>query len=265
MTEALRGCPIQAEDSEIGHVEQFYFDDESWTVRYLVVNTGGWLSGRKVLIWTNFLDGVIPLREIDMEIPRSIRARLTKEQVENSPRIEADRPVAAQQEVDYYAYHGAQPYWASTWEAAGVAASQGITGPVAPPYLGTDAGPNSTRPAPSEQRGDPHLRSSKEVEGYRIHTRDAEVGHVEDFVVDDEDWVLRYVIVHTRNWLPGKKVLVSPLWISGISWAESEVRVDLNGDEIKTAPEWHPHRGINREYEVMLHSHYGRTPYWVYG
>ncbi len=115
-----------------------------------------------------------------------------------------------------------------------------------------------------EERGDPHLRSTKEVAGYRIGAADGEVGHVEDFVVDDEEWAIRYLGVDTRNWLPGKKVLVSPRWVSEVSWTRREVYTDLESSEIKSAPEWDPDAPIDYEYEIRLHEHYGRPPYWLY-
>ncbi len=117
---------------------------------------------------------------------------------------------------------------------------------------------------PRQEEGDPHLRSTREVEGYGINATDARVGHVEGFVVDDEGWEIRYVVVDTRDWLPGKKVLVSPRWISAVSWSQKEVYVDLTHDEIKGAPEWDPNAPPDREYETGLHEHYGRPPYWVH-
>ncbi len=129
-------------------------------------------------------------------------------------------------------------------------------------------GPTAGRPEEgavmAEERGDPHLRSTKEVEGYYIRATDGEIGHVEDFVVDDEEWAIRYVVVDTRNWLPGRKVLVSPRWISHLSWPQKEVYVDLTRDETKSAPEWDPDAPLDRQYEMRLHEHYGRPPYWVY-
>jgi hypothetical protein len=111
--------------------------------------------------------------------------------------------------------------------------------------------------------GDPHLRSTKRVAGYGIHAKDGEIGHVEDFIIDDEEWAIRYVVVDTRNWLPGKKVLVSPRWVSRIAWSAKEILVDLTTEEITTAPGWDPNDSVDRDYEAELHAHYDRTPYWV--
>ncbi len=184
--------------------------------------------------------------------------------MKNSPGVEADRPVADQQEVAYYGYHRINPSWGIGWEAA--------PPPLVPTYSGACPG-GMHEPATGlaeegepifEERGDPHLRSTKEVTGYRIGSADGEVGHVEDFVVDDEEWVIRYLGVDTRNWLPGKKVLASPCWVSEVSWTWREVYTDLESLEIKSAPEWDPDAPIDYEYEIRLHEHYGRPPCWLY-
>ncbi len=111
---------------------------------------------------------------------------------------------------------------------------------------------------------DPRLRSTREVRGYRVRSLDGEIGHVEDFIIDAEGGAIRYVAVDTRNWLPGKKALVASPWVSGVSWADAEVSVDLRSTEVKEAPAWDPNTPIGREYETRLHSYYGRTPYWVF-
>lgn len=248
----IKDYAVHAVDGDVGGVEGFYFDDGSWSVRYLVVKAGGLLLNRQVLIAPGFVEGTDPETKI-------LRTNLTREQVKNSPGIEADRPVAAQQELDYYAHYGAAPYWGSGWEAAvpsGTPAS--YPGPPASAHSGEGENPSI------EKRGDPHLRSTQEVVGYRIEAADGEIGHVEDFIVDDEAWAIRYVAVDTRNWLPAKKVLVSPRWISRISWTEARMHVDPGRDEIKGAPAFDPLAPIDREYETRLHEHYGRTPYWVY-
>jgi len=97
---------------------------------------------------------------------------------------------------------------------------------------------------------------------YRIHALDGEIGHVEDFVFEDSSWAIRYLIIDTRNWWPGKKVLVSPEWIHNISWERSMVEVDLHRDTIKQAPEYDPYTPISREYETLLFDHYRREAYW---
>ncbi len=252
----LQGYSIYAADGSVGGVEAFFFDDETWRVRYFLAKAGGLLINREVLIAPEFVE------DMDGEL-QILYTNLTKEQVKNSPALEMNRPVADQQEIVYHDYYGADPYWRSGWQTADPTVAPAYGGP---PYLGM-LGP-FTEPTedevPREGRGDPHLRSTKEVAGYAIGATDGEVGHVEDFVVDDEQWAIRYVVVDTRNWLPGKKVLISPRWVSLTSWPDREVYLDLEKGEIKSAPEWDPDAPLERDYEIRLHEHYGRPPYWVY-
>ena len=170
---------------------------------------------------------------------------LTKEQVKNSPGIDADKPVSRQQQVDLHAYYGWPPYWSI---------------PIVPPPIPVSA-PLRETPVQQDQ-GDPHLRSTKEVTGYRIQATDGEIGHVEDFILEDQDWLIRYMVVDTKNWLPGRKVLISPRWIESVSWSEKKVHLALSRESVKNSPEYDQAAPVNREYEVRLYDYYGRPTYW---
>lgn len=244
----LRGYSIRATDGDAGSTKGLYFDDESWKVRYVVVRAGGLLANRPVLIVPEFVE------RTDRDA-RVLHVGLTEDQVKSAPGVASDRPVADQEEVAHFDDYGAYPYWGSGWEAAG--AGPVHTGPYVPDRTAAVG-------VAREEEGDPNLRSTREVENYGIGATDAGVGHVEDFLVDDEGWEIRYVVVDTRDWLPGKKVLISPRWTSAVSWSEKEVCVDLTREEIQDAPEWDPNAPLlDREYETRLHEHYGRPPYWV--
>jgi hypothetical protein len=91
---------------------------------------------------------------------------------------------------------------------------------------------------------------------------DGEIGHIEEFVVDDETWIIRYLVVDTKNWWPGKRVLIATDWIDRISWEESKVFLDLTRDKIREAPEYTNDTLITREYEEIVHRHYNRAGYW---
>jgi hypothetical protein len=211
----------------------------------MVADTRKWLPGRKVLI------SPIMLGEPDWSTLR-FQVDLTRHQIENSPPLETDAPVSRQYEIMYSQYFSTSAYWggASLW--------------------GSHPSPSLLRAeqdklATDFDFGDPeesHLRSIKEVTGYHIQASDGEIGHVEDFIVDEEVWSLRYIIVDTRNWLPGRKVLVSPQWATKVDWAEEKLRVDLATDRIKNSPEYDPTTPINRVYERKLYDFYGRPVYW---
>jgi hypothetical protein len=240
---AITGYILLAQDDEIGRCRDFLFDDESWIIRYMVADTGKWLPGRKVLI------SPIWLGEPDWST-RRFRVELTRRQIEDSPPLEQDAPVSRQYELIYSKYYGALPYWGGS-DVWGVY-----------PY------PSLLRVQPDELAGEfedleeNHLRSIKEVTGYHIQATDGEIGHVEDFVVDDETWSLRYVVVDTRNWLPGRKVLIRPQWAASVDWAEETLWVDLTTESIQNSPEWDTAAPIRREYERRLHGHYDRLGYW---
>ena len=214
----LKGTSIAATDGEIGSVQDLYFDDHSWTIRYLVVDTGTWLPGRQVLISPRSIMTVTD----EAKIPVS----LTKSQVENSPSTDVDKPVERQYEEEYSQYYGYPYYW---------------TGPYrwgATPYPGEGvlAIPEAAAAMPPRGGGDPSLRSTRNVTGYYIEATDGDIGHVDDFIVDTTAWAIRYMLIDTRNWWPGKKVLVSPEWINRVSWPDSRVYVDMSKQAIKSAP-----------------------------
>jgi hypothetical protein len=245
----LVGLKLEATDGGIGAVEDLLFDDRHWTVRWLVVDTGDWLPGRSVLLPPDKL--LRPARD-----GRAIRADLARAQVENSPALATDPPVSRQYEMQLYDYYGWAPYWAAGMTGPGLAA------PLVPPLYAAGAKPAPSSTAPPEPQGDPVLMSADEVTGYNVHARDGEIGHVEDFLVDDEAWAIRYLVVATRNWWPGKKVLVSPHWVSDIAWSEHTVRFDTTRDRIKSSPEYDPET-FDRVYEGRLHAHYDMPTYWL--
>ena len=236
----LRGYKLIARDGEIGKAEEFYFDDQSWAVRYLIADTGGWL-GRQVLISPYALDHA---RKNDQVIP----VDLSKKQIENSPSLDTHKPVSRQYEILYYSFYGWPAYWGGpyAWGASAYPQRRGQWS-------------EATR---HKQNDDPHLRSTKDVTSHTIQATDGEIGHVSDFVVDDRDWAIRYFIVDTRDWWPGKKVLISTQWIERISWEESKVFIDLTREAVKGSPEYTEKALITRDYEEELHRHYLRERYW---
>jgi hypothetical protein len=245
----LKGFKIRATDGDIGKVDDFYFDDDEWTVRYLVVDTGGWLAGRKVLLSPESLSDLDLLEQV-------FAVNLTRQQVQDSPEITTDRPVSRQQEESLRSYYGWPAYW------GGLGSQMGMTDvPLPPagqpvPVTGTE---NKDFETGDESR-DPHLRSYDTVTGYRIHADDGDVGKVSDFIVEDEKWTVLYMIVDTGNLFPGKKVLVAPSWIDRISWEEKRVDVDLNVETVKNSPKYDPNVPLTQDYEQGLYRHYNK-PY----
>lgn len=237
----ITALTLHAIDGQLGSVEDLYFDDQNWTVRYLIVKTGGWLSGRNVLI------APVAVAGID-DAGSSMRINLRKDQIEQSPPIEKAKPISREYEEAYYEHFRWAPYWQPGLTSLG--------SPIPYPELSPM---DPDEPMLSESPEKSHLRSSAEVTGYGIHALDGEIGHIEDLVVDDEDWIIRYAEVDTRNWLPGKKVLVQTGRIKGIDWHSRSVAMSLTRHAIESAPAYDPSMLITPEYEIELFKHYGKA------
>lgn len=242
---SLDGYAIRAKDGDIGKVSEFYFDDQTWTIRYLVVNTGNWLDSRPVLIPR----AVLGQPNWEGQV---FAVALTRDQVEHSPDADTDQPVSRQKEIDLHTYYSVPYYWMAE-------SGMGAFGMSDDSVFKTEADPED---AAKEEEGNPHLRSMHQVIGYGIRAQDGEIGHVEDFILDDETWSIRYIVVDTRNWLPGKKVLVVPQWIEKIEWAGAMVAVNLERKHIEAGPEFDPSAPVNRAYEERLYDYYGQPKYW---
>ena len=235
---SLRDYHIRATDGNIGRVNDFLFDGEAWVIRYVVVDTSEWLPGKKVLLIPDALG--VPSTEGEI-----LPVDLTRDQVENSPDVETDKPVSRQHEVDLFEYYGWSPYWG--------AGRDGLTPHVA----------RTQEKTAVATPGNPNLRSMREVAGYAIHATDGHIGHVDDFIVEDEGWVIRYIAVDTRNWLPGRKVIISPEWVSQLDWQSRSVSIEHSKDEVRHSPPYDPNQPVNRQYEVRLYDYYGRPKYWT--
>ncbi len=250
MINNLQGYTVQATDGDVGKVDTIYFDDETWAVRYLVVNVGNWLLTDQVLLSPLAVTRVNPDDE-------TISVSLTRKQVENSPDVDTQKPVGRQQEIALHNFYGWDPYWltAPTY-------SDGLTAVDTPHTLRRNQTQAEPDIATQVEEPKTNLRSSNEVEGYYIQASDGEIGHVEKFLVDTEFWLIRYLVIDTRNWLPGKKVVVSPDWIENIDWASSEVTIGMTRDQVKASPEYDKQGMIDRAYEQRLYDHYDEAVYW---
>lgn len=245
----LQGLVIQATDGDVGEIKDFYFDDETWAIRYFVVETGGWLDGRQVLISPFSID------HVDW-VAKRLQVDLTKKQVEKSPGVDTQQPVSRQYEAEYLGYYGYPYYWGgpNLWGAAFFPVGAEISTTASMEVVADQARKLST---------DTHLRSAKDSADYSIAASDGEFGHLAGFVFGDRAWAIRYIEVATRNWLPGKKVLMSPDWIEKVSWPDSAVYVGLTKEKIQSAPDYDESLSLNREYESRIYKHYGRPPYWL--
>lgn len=246
----LTGCAITAADGRFGHVKDAYFDDETWTIRYLVVDTESWLSGREVLISPYSVKQ--PLGTV-----RNIDVALTREQIAQSTPIDTHRPVTRRHEQELSRHYAFPQHWSATalW------AMEALPLPL------PNAVESKAEVAVREQGVPPEdvsLRSSAIVTGYDLQATDDSIGHVGDFVFDDESWVIRYLVVDTRNrWRGGKQVLLATQWIDDIDWADRTVFAKLTRAQVESSPAYESAAPITPEYEKRLHDAYDRTGYWA--
>ncbi len=247
----LRGYAIRATDDVIGEVDDLYFDDEDWAIRYLVVDTGKWLSGRKVLI------SPLAIGHPDW-VGQLLPVSLTKAQVENSPNIDTQKPVSRQDEVQYFGYY-AYPYY---WGGGGLWGMGAYPGSLTTENR-IEAAMKTRSTSATQTADDCHLRSCKAVLGHHIHARDGEIGHVEDYLVDEHTWAIRYLVVDTSNWWGGHQVLVAPQWIETVNWPDATVSVDVTRQAVRDAPPYDSASQLDRQQEQGIFEHHGRPDYWT--
>lgn len=234
------GYELLTRDGKVGTCKDFLFDDRWWTIRYMLADTGNWLPGRKVLVSPLFIE------RPDWHL-RKILMNLTKEQIENCPPLNEDMPVSKEYEMHFLDYYSSPFYWTGGY----------MWGSFPTPVISGKVQPPDKKPEPDTDEN--HLRSVSEVRGYGISAHDGDMGHAEDFIINDQNWALEYMVVDTRNWLPGgKKVLFSVKWIRNVTWVDSSIAVNMTRDTIENSPEFDPAQPINREFEIRLYDYYGR-------
>jgi hypothetical protein len=250
---AAIGCKLEAGEDVFGKVRDFLFDEDQWTIRWMVADTGTWLPGRKVLV------SPVSIGDPDWDNGR-LPVRMTREEIEASPGLDTDAPVSRQYEKKWFDTYGWPYYWSPGITMGGAGVWAGAMQPQAL-LIEQQRENQEIEPLPEEQ--DDVLRSAEEVRGYHIQAADGDCGHVEDFIMDDSSWTLRYLVVDTKNWLPGRNVLIAPDWITSIRWADRTVYCDLARDTIKESPAYHPGEEIDRAYEQKLYDYYKRPAYWT--
>jgi len=235
-TEELIGYRVRALDGELGKVKDFYFDDRQWGIRYLIVDTGGWIRGRKVLI--------SPV-EIDQPdwVEQVLPVQLTRQQIENSPDIDEKMPVERQKEIELAGYYGWPFYW-GTGELPTGAMS----------LVGAANAPDAPHPV----EGDPHLHSIREVTGYHLAGPDGQIGRVQDLIADTKEWNVHFLVADLRPKLPDRKVLISPRSVDRIDWENHAVRVSLTEEQLRNRPEYDPNAPVNWQVEIHHYDYYGR-------
>ncbi|NBC30830.1 MAG: PRC-barrel domain containing protein [Spirochaetes bacterium] len=247
----LAGFGLEAQDGPIGKAEHVFFDDDDWTIRYLVVQTGNWIRRKHVLVSPIFITTINWPEE-------TISVNLTQEQIRHSPDVNMKEPISRRQEREFHKHYQAPAYWAG----------YGLWGTGMHPEDVMAIKPPRKSPAEDsaegkgDESGEVHLRSSAKVSGYSILAHRGEIGKVSDFIFDDRTWAIRYLVVNTGRFLGGKQVLIAPRWTKEISWKRQQMYVDMENSKIEDAPEYNPDEPVTPEYEQKLFEHYGRRSPW---
>lgn len=225
----LLGLKVAATDGPIGSIYDIYFEDESWSVRYVVVDTGGWLSGRRVLLSPHVFGE--PDRE-ESGVPKSMPASLTQEQIRHSPSYDFEKPISLQYETELAGYY--------TWPDPLSFSGFGMTPLPMPAVV-----PLAVHAAAAERMPGPHLRSIRDLFGYSIEVRGGgETGTAADFTIDDESWRIDRIVIETGTWLAGSKVAVPSAWSGKIRWSEQVIFLDVTKEDVEHAPEFDPQSQI---------------------
>jgi len=230
---------LGALDGEIGHVNDFYFDDRNWAVRYLVADTGSWMPGRLVLISPHSFGALY-------QGGKTLLLNLTRQQIENGPSIDSHKPLSRHYEEEYHRNFG----WPFHWDGGrswGMSVRPAIP-PAAKPLLHEQTLAKGVKQETSE----PHLHSVKAIVGYHLQATDGIIGHVADFLVSDENWVVQCMVVETRRWMSGKRVMILANQINRISWDESKIYVDLTKEAVLGSQGFDPSDFGVREHDPRL-------------
>jgi hypothetical protein len=263
-TKSLLDNSIRARDGVIGSVKDLYFDDVTWIIRYFVVETGSWMSARRVLIAPTAID--VPAGD-----RRTLSTGLSKAEIRGSPPIDTRLPVSRQREMEYLRYYGYAYYWSGgALESRGAhpgSRSTRLPGESLSVWQGAERLENARldKDADAQHRphDDHHLRSCSTVITYHVEATDGDIGHVAGYLVELASWAIRYLVVNTSNWWLGHEVLIAPKWIEAIRWDDNKLRVGLTRAVVSSSPAYSAALPLIRDQEIDLHRHYDRRGYWA--
>jgi len=256
---ALRNCPVRASDGDIGSARDFLFDDKNWKIRWMEIDAGHWLPGRRVLVHPCAIAPIElpPKPALPMLSPGptlELAVNLTRAQIEAGPQSRAEEPVTREMESLLYDYYGWDPYWGVTHFGAG--ALPNSEQQIVPEAARRDA---AAEAFPAEDVSG--LHSAVSVQGMSVHASDGDIGHVENLLADDSNWEIRYLLIATRNWWPGKVARLSPYAVKDIDWYGARINMNVTREQVKAAPAWDPLALFDAASEEALHRHFGWPGY----
>ncbi len=234
---ALHGYEIEAVDGRLGTVKDFLFDDRSWRSRWIAVDTGGWLTGRRVLIHPSAFSTV----DHDAKV---MRVNLTQQQVKNSPTIDEHQPITIETERSQYQYYSWDPFWGDS--TIGMMPGGPLAGSA---QMIEGDGVLIADEANGYNQPDPNLRSIADVTDYHVAAIDGDIGHVHNMLIEDATFAIGYLILSTSDWWMGKNVLVTPRDVVSLQASERIITLNLTREQIKLSPQWDPSAVVRSEME----------------
>jgi hypothetical protein len=256
----LEGCQVEASDGRVGAVKDFLFDDQNWKIRWMAVDADQWLPGRRVLIPPSAIAPIalpakptLPMMSLGQRLELTVR--LTRDEIAAGPQSREDEPVTRDMEGLLYDYYGLDPYSGATHFGPDVLmpnSEQRIVEATA--QREADA---QTPPVDGGHR----LHGVVSIKGFAVHASDGDIGHVENLLADESNWEIRYLVVATRSWWPGKIVQLAPYAVKDIDWFDRRINVNVSREQVKSAPEWDPLAMMDKAREDEFHGHFGWPGY----
>ena len=257
----LIGCPVQASDGEVGAVKDFLFDDKTWKIRWMAVDASRLAARPPPGVHSSVSDcsagAAAKAHATDDELSGetlALTVNLTKAQIAAGPHAHEHDPVTRDMEALLYDYYAWDPYW-------GASHFGGAALPNAESQIVDDAARREADAEIPPLDGADHLHSVAEFKGYYVHAVDGDIGHVENLLADDANWEIRYLVIATRNWWPGKVVQLSPYAVKDIDWFGEHVNMNVSRDQVRSAPAWDPLAMADEVSEDQLHRHFGWPGY----
>lgn len=251
---SLKNYSLAAKDGHIGHLLTLYFDDQNWSVKYLVVDTGNWLPGKKILLTSNVVG------EPDWA-DKSIFVSLTKNQILTSPTLDTNIPVSEQHKKHENIFQGAMHFFIHNETQKQKSFAEELRIETDVPEMGAEI-LDIKHDEVHGKSFDPHLRSCQRIKGYHIQTLDKELGHIEDFIIDDETWEIKQIVVATKNWVPGRMVMCPPDLVTQIDCEVSKICLNITAADLYHLPEFDVHLPANKVMETRFYDYAGKPMYW---
>lgn len=255
----VMGTKLHTVDGDMGHVDDFYFGDHDWIIRYMIVRTGSWFAHKDVML------ALDTIRDLAWDA-KSLHVNLTQDQVKDAPDLDLAKPVTREQEMELAQYYKGPGYGSiAPGNVLDITSAGVISEPMPDSMSGYSEATKATAELRRAAQADdlPHLRGIKEVTGYHIAETDGSIGHVSDFFFDENSRTIQYLLVDTGHWMPGRKVLIPTRAIEDISWSDKKVYVNVTREQVQNSPVFDPRGNVERHYEESLYDHYGLPPYWL--